>query len=359
MEIGSRVAGSPALDEAATYAAQQFASWGYEVELQEFTAEGFGTLRYSTVIAEGAPAVIDAVSFGGSAAGAVSGRLLDAGPGMPEDIPTDAGGSILLFQRQDVPFADMAARAEAAGAAGMIVANKEPELFPGQIEPATTLHAVAIDQEQGEALRARLADGTFDVTLEVRESVTAQNVVARPESGSCRTISGGHYDSVSWAAGAYDNASGSALVLELARTAAAAGLTGHCFVLFSAEELGLVGSAFMVSEFSAAEVESLEAMYNYDASAGFAPPFLIGTPELTEEARTLASDLSIEASITTLPENASSDHASFLEAGIPALMLTAEDTGLLHTPQDTFENMLQESLAPLLELGFGLLQARP
>lgn len=358
VEIGPRVAGSPAVDAAANYAAELFDSWGYEVVLQEFTVEGHGPLRYSTVVAEGAAAVIEAAAFGGSAAGTVSGRLLDAGTGQEGEIPQDAAGAILLFQRQDVQFADMAARAEAAGAAGFIVANKEPGLFPGLIEPDTTLPVVAIGQAKGETLRNRLADGPVDVTLEIRETVTAQNVIARPESGGCRTISGGHYDSVPWAASAYDNASGSAMVLELARAAAAAGLTGNCFALFSAEELGLLGSASMVSNFSTADFDALEAMFNYDASAGFAPPFLIGTAELTDEARTLASDLGIEARVTQLPDTASSDHASFLEAGVPALMLTAEDTGLLHTPQDTFGNMEQDSLAPLLEIGFGLLQSR-
>ena len=57
-----------------------------------------------------------------------------------------------------------------------------------------------------------------------------------------------------------------------------------------------------------------------------------------------------------LPESASSDHAAFLDAGIAALMLTAPDPGTLHSPSDTFENLIETSLQPIADLGFAFLQ---
>ena len=364
-EIGARIAGSPAVDAAATYAAEQFRGWGYDVELQEFTATGPGTLRYTTITVEqdatvdqDAPLELAAVAFGGGGAGVVSGMLVDAGTGLPADFPPEAAGAIVLIQRLDVTFADMARRAEEAGALGFLVANKEPGLFPGRIEPETSLPAAAIDQADGEALRELLAAGPVELTLKVRAEVQARNVVARPPSGRCRTVSGGHYDGVPWADGANDNASGSALVLELARAVAAAGLTDHCFALFDAEELGLLGSAFFIEELTDAERDELEVMFNHDASAGFVPLQLIGSAALTDEARALATQLGFDSTITQLSERASSDHASFLEAGIPALMLTAAGKGTIHTSADTLANLIEESLAPILELGFALLEAR-
>ncbi len=58
---------------------------------------------------------------------------------------------------------------------------------------------------------------------------------------------------------------------------------------------------------------------------------------------------------SSLPENASSDHASFLDAGIPALMLTTE-FGLSHTEEDTLANLEPALLEPIATLGFALLQ---
>ena len=358
-EIGARVAGSPAVDAAAAYGAEQFRGWGYDVELQEFTATGHGTLRYTTVtVDQDTPLELEAVAFGGGGAGVVSGMLVDAGTGLPGDFPPEAAGAIVLIQRLDVLFADMARRTEEAGALGFLVANKEPGLFPGRIDPETDLPAAAIGQADGEALRELLAAGPVEVTLNVRAEVPARNVIARPPSGRCRTVSGGHYDSVPWADGAYDNASGSALVLELARAVAAAGLADHCFALFGAEELGLLGSAFFIEELTAAERDELEVMFNHDASAGSVPLQLIGNAALADEAQTLARQLGFDSTITQLPERASSDHASFLEAGIPALMLTAEGNGTIHTSADTLANLIDESLAAIVELGFALLETR-
>lgn len=358
-EIGARVAGSPAVDAAAAYASEQFQRWGYDVELQEFTAVGPGTLRYTTVTVEqDAPLELAAVAFGGGVAGVISGVLADAGTGLPADFPPEAEGRIVLIQRLDVPFADMARRAEEAGALGFLVANKEPGLFPGQIEPETGLPAAAIGQADGEALRELLAAGPVEVTLNVRAEVPARNVIARPPSGRCRTVSGGHYDGVPWADSANDNASGTALVLELARAAAAAGLADHCFALFDAEELGLLGSEFFIEELTTAERDELEVMFNHDASVGLVPVQLIGSAAFADEAQALATQLGFDSTITQLPERTSSDHASFLEAGIPALMLTAADSGPIHTPADTLANLIDESLASIAALGFALLETR-
>ncbi len=170
-------------------------------------------------------------------------------------------------------------------------------------------------------------------------------------------MNGGHADSVPWSPGADDNGSGAALVLELARAAAAAALTGHCFVLWGGEEGGLQGSRHMVSLLTDAEVDALVGVYNYDAAAGPGAPQLIGGTALANQAKELAEGLGQSAVITVLPENVGSDHASFLEKGIAALMLTAPDAGTLHTPNDTFEHLITTSLQAIADLGFAILQA--
>lgn len=356
-EIGTRVAGSPQEDAAATYASDQFLAWGYEVEVQDFQAEGADLQRHATLTVEGPEGVefIVAALFG-SGSGEARGRLVDAGTGQPEDFPADASNAIVLIQRDDVPFLDMTNRALEAGAAGVLIVNKEPGRFPGVLEPAVDIVAAGISPADGAVLRDLLVNGDVQVTLNVRERVAAHNVFARPASGTCRTLSGGHYDSVPWSPGANDNASGSAIVLELARAAASAGLTDHCFVLWGGEEGGLQGSRFFVSELTDSEIELLEGVFNYDAAAGPGGPQLIGATSLANQANSLAGELGLDATITVLPENIGSDHAAFLDAGIAALMLTAADTGTLHAPDDTFESLVQTSLQPIADLGFALLQ---
>ena len=214
-----------------------------------------------------------------------------------------------------------------------------------------------IDQAEGEALRDLLAGGPVRVSLRIeREVVTGHNVIARPDSGECRTLSGGHYDTVPWAPGANDNASGSALVLELARAAAAAGLSGHCFALFGAEELGLLGSAFFVAELTDGERDALDVMYNYDVVAGDARLLAISNPgELLDRALALANEMELALDSNTSVEDIGSDHRSFLDAGIPALMLTTPDFDLIHSARDTLAGIESAPLGMIASLAFALL----
>lgn len=354
-EIGVRMAGSPEQEEAVAYAQEQLRGWGYEVQVQPFQATG-NLLRDVTVaVAGGEP--IEGAAFSGSATGAASGLLIDAGTGREEDFPPDATAAIVLVQRQDVRFSDMAARSLAAGASALVIANSQPGPFQGGFEQEVGLPVITIGQEDGQSLRDRLAAGQIEVTATVSEprTVRAYNVIARPPGGTCTTISGGHIDSVPWAPGANDNASGSALVLELARVASVAGLSGHCFALFGAEEEGLLGSAFFVSSMSAEQRSALEAYYNYDVVAGNAPPMAIGSQELLDRAGPLAVDLGLDVELSSKTDEIGSDHRSFLDGGVPSLMLTTPDFERIHTPGDVVANLGPAFLEGIAQLGLALL----
>ncbi|MEX1252902.1 MAG: M28 family peptidase [Dehalococcoidia bacterium] len=354
VDIGERPAGSPEEGAAADYAREQFELWGYDVEVQPFTASS-EMLREASVTTAGRE--IEASPFLNAAAGTVTARLVDAGAGHVGDFPAAASGAVVLIQRQDVTHSDMARRAEAAGAVGVIVANREPGRFLGFVDPPTALPMAGIDQAEGESLRSALAQGPIEVTVTVEptQDVTSRNVIARPPAEPCRTLSGGHYDSVPWAAGAIDNASGAATVLELARAAASAGLSGHCFALFGAEEIGLNGSAFLIAQLSAAERAALTTVYNYDVTSGGDAIELVGSGELIELALVAANARGIGARRSELPEGANSDHASFIEAGIPALFFTSNDFAPIHTQADNFANLEPGVIEPIARLGFALL----
>jgi aminopeptidase YwaD len=355
-EIGPRLSGSPAETQAADYARGMLESWGYDVELQEFSSGSPEFGRFAEIRIDGST-ILPSIAFIGSGTGSVRGRLVDAGTGRVEDFPVDTDGAIVLIQREDVFFTDMAQRAVERGAAGVIVANNAPSLFRGELDPPSSLPVASLTQDDGVELRDMLAEGPVDVEVDIPVTINGTNVIARAPGGSCRTVSGGHYDTVPWAPGATDNASGSAVVLELARAVAAAGNAGHCFALWSGEEEGLIGSAHFVDQLSIDERRALEAYYNYDVVAGALPINALGSQSLIEAATAVGSQLGFRIESAALPQGQSSDFASFQAIGIPTLMFIVDDMGVLHTEQDTFANMRQEPLEPIARIGLALLQA--
>ena len=186
---------------------------------------------------------------------------------------------------------------------------------------------------------------------------TSRNVIGRPVSGRCETISGGHFDSVPQAPGASDNASGTATVLELARTVAARELPGdHCFVLFGAEELGLVGSQRFVQSLDEAERQELRAMLNFDMTGVGESWLIIGSPELVAPAVEGATEAGIEAGRSDQPAGLGSDHMSFIDAGLPAVWFFRITDNLLHTPQDTADRVQPDQMEEAVTMALLLLE---
>jgi CO dehydrogenase/acetyl-CoA synthase epsilon subunit len=55
-------------------------------------------------------------------------------------------------------------------------------------------------------------------------------------------------------------------------------------------------------------------------------------------------------------KNAYSDHASFADAGIPAIMFSAAPLTTYHTDADTIENMNPDTVVEIGRITFALLQ---
>ena len=101
----------------------------------------------------------------------------------------------------------------------------------------------------------------------------SQNVVAfrpadlkRPGEPTPLVIVGAHYDAVTAGAGADDNASGVAVMLEVAERLAHFKIDYDIvFVAFGAEEAGLRGSSAFVADMSAEDVSRAIVMINFDS----------------------------------------------------------------------------------------------
>ena len=231
--------------------------------------------------------------------------------------------------------------AAAAGAAGVVVYNNVAGRFDGNLGRAgSTIPAVSIAKEDGDRLAGLLAAGRLEVTLEVdagKQQLQSQNVVAQAGDG-CRVVIGGHYDSVAAGPGANDNASGTGVVVELARVmkpvAAAKQL---CFVAFGSEELGLWGSRRYVEALAPAEKTAVVAMINLDMVGVGETWRLFGSDSLSDPA--LASAHAAGAVVDGFSgegrgSGGGSDHASFIQAGVPAVFIHRQNDPNYHTPED-------------------------
>jgi aminopeptidase YwaD len=345
---------------AADLLADRLRKLGYEVEIQEFsvaTQQG----RSSILTVTGPPDVtVPTLPLSNSPTSEVAGRLVASGIGRPEDFPAEVRGGIALIERGTLTFEEKVANASAAGALGAVIYNNEPGVFLATASRAA-IPTVTISQDRGQQLSQQL-NGTNNLTVVVGVGAlgdsVSRNVIAKAPGAQCETISGGHYDSVPQAPGASDNATGTATILEIAAILAGKNEIGNnCFVLFGAEELGLLGSRHYVSTLDQPAKSRIKAMLNFDmVGVGDEAWWLIGTGSLQTRMRELAGDLDIVTRNSTLA-GTSSDHASFLAAGIPALMFHRWQDPLLHTPEDVSGRVNPQYLEEAARMGVALLEA--
>jgi hypothetical protein len=355
VEIGSRPAGSEAERAAAEYIRSEFAEYGYTATFQEFNFDQFVDTGTAVQVLSPQQRTVEARALGASPNGAVEGDVVSAGIGRVEDFPADTAGKIALIERGDLRFSMKVSNAAGAGAVGVILYNSEPGIFVGDLGAASSIPAATVSQADGQALVGAT------VRLEVQnqlQTLTSRNVVAEPPDGSCGIVAGGHFDSVPAGPGANDNASGTAVVVEMARARAAGGLlNGVCYVLFGAEELGLLGSEAYVNGLPPAEVDGLEAMLNFDMlSVGDEWPF-IGDRELTDLVRVEAAEIGVQVRVIPgLPENVGSDHFNFAQAGVPAIIFNCFCDPNYHTVNDRIDFVKEERLGQAGAIGLGMIE---
>lgn len=109
----------------------------------------------------------------------------------------------------------------------------------------------------------------FETTIQefVDGDIHSANVIAmKPGRSSDVVIFGAHYDSVEEGEGADDNASGVAIMLEVAEKLKRVSLPYTvCFIAFGAEEEGLIGSTYYADQMSEEDIEHTVAMINLDS----------------------------------------------------------------------------------------------
>ncbi len=301
-EMEGRGSGTPGGDRAARYIAAELARLGLQpggdagTFFQEFAVgeeprAGAG----SRLVAAGPAAKPLALGqawtpHGGSGTGRVSGDLVFVGP--DDYTGVNVRGRIALAVAGAPGSAARPSRLEQliaarrAGALGLLIvedplpavtATAAPvALLSGSVTPAGLDTLLAGTGKTLVGLTRGHTGARVELEVELaRTQLRAANVIgvlpgADPALAREAVVIGAHYDHLgregaSVYHGADDNASGTALVLGLARSFAAARPPRTLvFILFAGEELGLLGSAHHVGQPSAVPVERMAAMLNFD-----------------------------------------------------------------------------------------------
>lgn len=357
-----RISGTEGELAAAEYIAGKLRSYGYDVQIQDFTATVPPRDGNHLELTSPTPRPVRTNIFTGSGEGDVTGPLVYLGLGRESDLPEfSLEGMIVLVERGIIPFGEKAGNVFGAGAAGMVVFNIFSEIFDGTLGDDFHLTfdrpAVTISGLDGEALVKELESGPVNVNLRlVTDELPSRNVVASwpgPAVDSPVVILGGHYDAVPGSPGASDNGSGTATFLVLAEELAGADLPFELRVIgFGSEELGLLGSEAYVASLDSAEQDRIIAMLNYDA-LGSGSLEIGGHFALAARGLEVADEIGISAIQGIEPPGASSDHATFRDAGIPSIFFFGSDFSLIHTPFDTIEAMDPEMMGQAAAITLG------
>ncbi len=349
--IGSRPAGSDSGIKAGDYIAQQFSDAGFTVEKQAFPFQAWedhGTQVQMTA-PESRP--INATPIQYSPAGTIEAELAAvAGNGTESDFANaNVQGKIALVARGTIPFSDKANNAAKAGALAVLIYNNDPGSFTGTLREPAKIPTLAIAGQDGKTLLSLAGQGMVKVKLDSKTEVaqkTGHNIIGTLKGSTDDVfVLGGHYDSVSAGPGANDNGSGTAVILELARELGHQDHK-HTFVLiaFDGEELGLLGSRYYVDHLAASEKAQIKGMLNFDMLGGGSGPLLLGGDgNLGQIGRDVATQLGITARNFHLGGGAGSDHESFQRIGVDTIFFS-RDYSLLHTPQDTIDEVKQDYL---------------
>ena len=376
---GTREASTLGYTLSADYVAGLLEAAGYDVTRQPFEYNFYEELAAPTVTSTspGFPFTytdgvnISTMDYSGSGTvtGVVQGvtdNIVPLPVGQP-DSTSNAGcedadfegftGDIALIQRGTCFFYEKIANAVEAGADAVIVFNEgnsaeRAGIDFGQASFPQDVPVIEMSAEAGAALveyiEAEAAAGrqvtltvTTDTVSEVRES---ENVIAETPTGRTDrvVVSGAHLDSVLEGPGINDNGSGSAAQLEVALQMAELGIepvNQVRFIWFGAEESGLVGSAYYVSQLTKRELKNIAVMLNFDMIGSPNPGWFVYDGDASDTASTgstgsgVVEDVFVDyfTSIGRATEptafDGRSDYDAFVAAGIPAggLFTGAED----------------------------------
>lgn len=356
---GNRAAGTQGYADSVAYVADQLTGAGYEVTIQDFSYDRFVETSASLERISPDPRVYvpteDFITMEYSGAGDVTAAVTPvdvsvpppAAPGStsgcePEDFAAFPAGNIALVQRGTCTFRVKVDNAAAAGASGVIIFNEGQEgrtdTLSGTLDPPqAAVPTVGTSFAVGEELVNLSQAGPVTVRLAVEADIvttTSQNVIAdSPRGLNGRTVVvGAHLDSVPEGPGFNDNGSGTSAILEIALQMVELGIRPRNqvrFAFWGAEESGLIGSEYYVSQLGRQQIENIlvnlnfdmvgspnYARFVYDGDGSASTPGPEGSARVEEIFNEYFAALGLATQPT--PFDGRSDYRPFIDVGIPA-----------------------------------------
>ncbi len=255
------------------------------------------------------------------------------------------------------PFSTLEKKVETAkanGARAVIFVPAGPDSDPPAFNLDRRVNDLPIPAVYVHKVPNKLKSATIKVDLKAIE-LTGKNVLGFLDKGAENTVViGGHYDHLGYGLhggslhagepdihnGADDNASGIAVILELAEQLKSDKYDGnnYLFACFSGEERGLFGSNYYVKN-PTKDLASMNYMLNYDMVGRMADNTLlingVGTSDAWGVMETAGPDsLKIK---TTESGVGGSDHTSFYLSDVPAVHYFTGAHSDYHKPSDDEE----------------------
>ena len=388
-EIGGRVPGTPAMQQAVQWGVQVMKAAGADsVHTEEFTipiswSEGATEM---TVSANGTaldpkltqiPKVefkVRAVSiaWGPALAAAKHIPVVDIGEGTAADFKKagDISGKIVLAHSgvlktwddlfaeytRDPEVIDFAVKGKAKAVA-FIATRDHDILYEHTNSVAAELEKipqVLVAREDGERIGRLLTSGhpvwaDLSIPNKIGGPFKTTNVVGEikgSEKPEEFVIVGAHLDSWSLGTGALDNGCNAALVVDTLRTIKESGIKPNRsirFVLFSGEEEGLLGShAYALAHRS--ELDEAAGVVIYDSGTGKTTGFSVGgRQDVLDTAQHLIEPLH-QFGVTKLDTTMEwgTDHFDFMLEGVPTFVADQEEANYLenyHAVSDTYDKV--------------------
>jgi Iap family predicted aminopeptidase len=360
-QIGPRLSGTAGDERAVDYIAAHMRKCGADVEVQDYPCPGWECESAElTLLGAGGPEPLPAVAQTFSEGCDVEAELGAVGSEEELELAPDLDGKMLVLHgkiasRLTPDRNPLLLAAEERRAAGLIIVSPN-ESVPTKLvrDPFLRVPSVAVAQSVGQALLAR--QGTR-LRLRVRArryDSKSHNVIGRlPGERDGHVLVAAHYDTAADVPGASDNASGTAVVLELCELFAARRRSlGIHFIAYGAEEYGRRGFACLgAAEYvrrHPADVAQARGIIELDCVGTATPPPRVtlmgfGTPQRKDILGVLGQYPRCE--VILRPE-AETPHTPFDLTGVPIAWFVNDYPRVpIHTVQDSIDLLSPEEMA--------------
>jgi carboxypeptidase Q len=374
-EVGGRVPGTPAMQQAIDWGVASFKAAGADsVTVEPFEmpmAWTEGATRLDVIGAGKFRARANSIAWSPGTSGSLKASVVDVGEGTPEEFAKagNIGGRVVLVHSgvlntlEDLfgeylrapPIIDRAVKGKAAAIAW--ISSREHDIMYRHINTfsgkADKIAQVLVAREDGERIARLASTGPVQVELVMPNKlggpIKTANVVAEIKGSELpneQVILGAHLDSWELGTGALDNGCNAALVIDTLRAIKAAGIKPKRtirFVLFSGEEQGMFGSHAYTQRHQS-ELDQVLAEIVFDEGTGKTTGFSLGgRKDIADKvSEIMAPFASWGANTHTADAFVGTDNFDFLLEGVPNLTANQEGANYLvnyHASSDTYDKV--------------------